>query len=598
MSLSAGTAQSREIGELRNHMKWLDEERRKSTRKMTELEQKLAQQGRELAERDQRIQELEWHIVNISERLNQLPDPNTNRIGSMEQQIIGLEGSVNDLSTQLRERTVSLAAESQANLNSLAGRFQEHIETQLSATQTHIEARLTSTQAEMEGRLTSTQSQVDSRIQELLDSRLDETREETLAPLRELVDGRLAEIEAKFEETSTLATRLQGEVEARLSETEKAFADHFQEQLNTLVANTETRITELEEGIGKMGNARELITLITRIEQDLEIREAEEIRLANLVETQETRLAPIASGYETIQVQAATLTDRLAEAEEIIAGLQQGIQDYNDNGKPLLLETNRRLLPLNERLNALNNNLLKVEAALQALSGDQAEMRDTIANLADEIRHTQGEVSTQFDAWQVSLDEHKDTVERFSQQWIGLSTQYKEARMAVQNLAHWQKQLEQQKREASEMLRVETNRLQSRWDGLLQEVQDKLKSFELDLGQKLQAYELENEQKWSAARRNEQLWREEISAVDELIQKLQQDNRNLLMRVQTAQANAIKKWPRLLMEEVEKVVDSNPSRRLQTTHTVSARSDLSVIEAIEQGLITVDYADDALDEDM
>jgi chromosome segregation ATPase len=129
MSLSGGTAQSREIGELRNHMKWLDEERRKSTRKMTELEQKLAQQGRELAERDQRIQELEWHIVNISERLNQLPDPNTNRIGSMEQQIIGLEGSVNDLSTQLRERTVSLAAESQTNINSLAGRFQEHIET-------------------------------------------------------------------------------------------------------------------------------------------------------------------------------------------------------------------------------------------------------------------------------------------------------------------------------------------------------------------------------------------------------------------------------------------------------------------------------------
>jgi chromosome segregation ATPase len=561
MSLSGGTAQSREIGELRNHMKWLDEERRKSTRKMTELEQKLAQQGRELAERDQRIQELEWHIVNISERLNQLPDPNTNRIGSMEQQIIGLEGSVNDLSTQLRERTVSLAAESQTNINSLAGRFQEHIETQLSAAQTHMEARITSTQA-----------QVDSRIQELLDSRL--------------------------EETSTLATRLQGEVEARLTETEKSFADHFQEQLNILVANTEARVTELEEGIGKMGNARELMMLITRIEQDLEIREAEEIRLANLVGVQETRLAPLATGYETVQEQTTTLAERLAEAEEIIAGLQQGIHDYNDSGKPLLLETNRRLLPLNEMLNALNNNLLKVEASLQALSGDQAEMRDTIANLADEIRHTQGEVTTQFDAWQVSLDEQKDTVERFSQQWIGLSTQYKEARMAVQNLAHWQKQLEQQKREASEMLRVESNRLQSRWDGLLQEVQDKLKSFELDLGQKLQAYELENEQKWSAARRNEQLWREEISAVDELIQKLQQDNRNLLMRVQTAQANAIKKWPRLLMEEVEKVVDSNPNRRLQTTHTVSARSDLSVVEAIEQGLITVDYADDTLGEDV
>jgi chromosome segregation ATPase len=546
MSLSAGTSQSREIGELRNHMKWLDEERRKSTRKMTELEQKLAQQGRELAERDQRIQELEWHIVNISERLNQLPDPNTNRIGSMEQQIIGLEGIVSDLSVQLRERTVSLAAESQTNLNSLATRLQV---------------------------------QVESRIQEIMDSRL---------------EG----IEGKFEEANTLATRLQEEMEARLSETEKSFTDHFQEQLNVLIANTEARVTELEEGIGKMGNAHEVMAFITRVEQDLEVREAEELRLANLLVAQEARLGPLATGYETIQEQTATLSERLSEAEEMIVGLQQGIQDYSDSGKPLLLETNRRLAPLTERLNTVNNNLLKVEATIQALSGDQAEMRDSIINLAEEIRHTQGEVTTQLDTWQVSLDEHKDTVERFSQQWIGLSTQYKEARMAVQNLAHWQKQLEQQKREASEMLRVESNRLQSRWDGLLQEVQDKLKSFELDLGQKLQGYELENEQKWSAARRNEQLWREEITAVDGLIQKLQQDNRNLIMRIQSAQANAIKKWPRLLMEEVEKVVDSNPNRRLQTTTAVSARSDLSVVEAIEQGLITVDYADDSPEEDV
>jgi chromosome segregation ATPase len=419
----------------------------------------------------------------------------------------------------------------------------------------------------MEARITSTQAQVDSRIQELLDSRL--------------------------EETSTLATRLQGEVEARLTETEKSFADHFQEQLNILVANTEARVTELEEGIGKMGNARELMMLITRIEQDLEIREAEEIRLANLVGVQETRLAPLATGYETVQEQTTTLAERLAEAEEIIAGLQQGIHDYNDSGKPLLLETNRRLLPLNEMLNALNNNMLKSDASLQALAGDQIEIRESISGLADEIHQTQTGLSNQLEAWQNTLDEHKDTVERFSQQWIGLSTQYKEARMAVQNLAHWQKQLEQQKREASEILRVESNRMQSRWDGFMQEIQERLRTFELDLAQKMQTMEFENDQKWAAARRGEQLWREEIAAIDELIQKLQQDNRNMIMRVQTAQANAIKKWPRLLMEEVEKVVDTNLNRRVPAATAPGARSEISVVDAIEQGLITVDYADDA-----
>ena len=162
--------------------------------------------------------------------------------------------------------------------------------------------------------------------------------------------------------------------------------------------------------------------------------------------------------------------------------------------------------------------------------------------------------------------------------------------MAVQNFAHWQKQLEQQKREASEMLRIESNRMQTRWDGFLIEIQEKLKNFELDLNQKWQAFEMENEQKWSSARRSEQLRHEELASIDELIQKLQQDNRNLIWRVQTAQADAIKKWPRLLMEEVEKAVEINPNRRLTTS--TSPRADMSVVDAIEQGLITIDYNDD------
>ena len=56
-----------------------------------------------------------------------------------------------------------------------------------------------------------------------------------------------------------------------------------------------------------------------------------------------------------------------------------------------------------------------------------------------------------------------------------------------------------------EMLRIESNRMQSRWDGFLQEIREKLKNFELDLSQKWQAFELENEQKWAGARRSEQV---------------------------------------------------------------------------------------------
>ncbi len=44
------------------------------------------------------------------------------------------------------------------------------------------------------------------------------------------------------------------------------------------------------------------------------------------------------------------------------------------------------------------------------------------------------------------------------------------------------------------------------------------------------------------------------------------------------------------MEEVEKAVEINPNRRLSTT--TPPRADMSVVDAIEQGLITIDYNDD------
>jgi chromosome segregation ATPase len=316
------------------------------------------------------------------------------------------------------------------------------------------------------------------------------------------------------------------------------------------------------------------------------------VRLANLIGVHEGRFAPLATALEEARETSVKLISRLSDAERTVEETRRSAQDFNDNWKPILTEVSRRLGPLTERLTVLNNSVLKAEAGLQALNSDQSEMRETVATLSDQMSRSRTESGRQLEAWQTTIDEHKDTIERFTQQWLTLSNQYKEARMAVQNFAHWQKQLEQQKREASEMLRIESNRMQSRWDGFLLEIQEKLKNFELELSQKWQAFELENEQKWAGARRNEQVWREEMGAIDELIQKLQQDNRNLIWRVQAAQADAIKKWPRLLMEEVEKAVELNPNRRLSSSGA-SARSDMSVVDAIEKGLIKIDYSDDA-----
>ena len=781
MTLSSNTAQTREIGELRNHLKWMDEERRKSGRKMTELEQRLAQQGREVAERDQKIQELEYHLAALAERLERIPenDPNAatqeQRLQDLEwhlsnlsaqltrqpnpeeerarlneelgrtilemqqrvqsdqalvegrllsemaavreaeerlvlqfqamqqelpsqlrlderlapvvgrqqqqdealsranEQFAALQESLDLLAVQLRERTGTLAAESQTNYASLANRVQEYLdalaeqfETRTAMIETDWQQRLdvvanrvpeispeflrlgeqmaqleqrsvnldeqfaslaTDSQARLAALAAESQTNMTAlalRFQEQ-EATLDRTFAERLAAVEQLpgLAAAVAQLPALAAQVSDIESTVAtlGETRAQLpalaeqvagleaavvtlGETRAqlpALAEQVAGLEAAVVTLGETRaqlpalaaqIAQLEETVAKQGNARELMPLFDHIEQELELRQAEEVRLANLIGTQEGRFAPISAALEEARESSIKLLSRLSDVERTVEEARRNTQDFNDNWKPIVTEVSRRVGPLTERLTVLNNSVLKSEASIQSLNSDQGEMRETLGTLSDQVQRGRTESARQLEAWQVTIDEHKDTIERFTQQWLTLSNQYKEARMAVQNFAHWQKQLEQQKREASEMLRIESNRMQSRWDGFLLEIQEKLKNFELDLSQKWQAFELENEQKWAGARRTEQVWREELGAVDELIQKLQQDNRNLIWRVQAAQADAIKKWPRLLMEEVEKAVELNPNRRLSPTGA-SPRGDMSVVDAIEQGLITIDYANDS-----
>ncbi|MCA9865902.1 MAG: hypothetical protein KIS95_02595 [Anaerolineae bacterium] len=772
MSLGTNTAQTRELTELRDHLKWLDEERRKSSRKMAELEQRLAQQGRDLADRDQKIKDLEWHVANFSERFERIPDLDTNvagteqrlqdlewhlsnmnaqltripnmedersrlheeiaravnasleqvesdrsvlenrlrseivsvrendeyrnqavrleerleeqvqTIGEMSRQYAALQESVSILSAQLRERTNTLAAESQMNLSSLAAGLQEHLDAITIENQSQLYAIKAETQAQLDAINTDnqtqlgtfkaetlsqldimaaeTQSQLDliaaenrtqlenvkaqwqSLLEEKLAARTDEPSPRLLQLDDQVDELRQAQYEwglkwARFEEQATLLARRYEELDSRVaplndrqSELEERLASQldpspqlaqideqisdirqtqqawqaqwaqFEEQttllarqyeeLDSQIAPLNERQSVLEENLSKLAHVGSIMPLLDRLEQELELRQAEEVRLSNLIGTQENRFAPLASSLEELSESTRTLLSRVSDSERSIEELRTGVQEFNDNWKPSFIELDRRVKPLTERMSLLSNSILKAEAGIQALTGEHSELREIVVNLDDDVHRNQSEVGRRLEGWQITLDENKDTIERFTQQWITLSNQYKEARMAVQNFAHWQKQLEQQKREASEMLRIESNRMQTRWDGFLIEIQEKLKNFELDLNQKWQAFEMENEQKWSSARRSEQLRHEELASIDELIQKLQQDNRNLIWRVQTAQADAIKKWPRLLMEEVEKAVEINPNRRLTTP--TSPRADMSVVDAIEQGLITIDYNDD------
>ena len=401
------TPLAQEISELSNRLNWLDEERRKSVKRLAELEQRTAMQDREIEGRDQRIKELEQRLATVTAQLARLPQFDTQLV-------------------QFKDEIVSLI------------------------------------------------EQYDQR-------------------------------------------RLRAQEEG--------------ERL---------RRVEHESNAREIADIRRELPAIPRLQNEMELRQAEEARLANLIGVLQNRIPPIESRIES-------WVNDLAYLEE---GERQNNRSITDI-QTTLLEISKRWEPIQNRLDILDDAQNRLETNLRSLSEAQVELRNSIKGWAEQVQLGEYERNQRLNAWARMIEDQQSEMQNYSQQWVKFSDQYKEARMAVQTLGEWQKHIEQRQREASELARVEFHRMQGRWDGFTGEQDKKWKNFEVDM-----------QQRWQNAVRNERQIREQIDLLDKKIDKSVQDQ-EVLWRVQTAQTDAIKQIPRIWQEEVEKTLAQDPNRRRQ-----------------------------------
>lgn len=396
-----------EVGELRKRLEWLDEERRKSARKLVELEQRAVLAERELVSRDRRIQDLEKQLGIVNSQLSRIP-------------------------------------------------------------------------------------MVDTQLSQFKDD---------IVKMIEQYDKRRIEAERELDRLR----RVEHEATAR-----------------------------------ELADIRKELPAIGRIEQVLPLRQAEEARLANLIGVQQNALTQLTSQVDNVERSLAFVEEKEKQDNRNIAEVQAA-----------LLEIGKRWEPIQNRLEILGQNLSKVQAAAQTTSEAQILLRKSISDWTAQVQIGEHERNQRLAGWQRAMDEHEATLERFTQDWVKFHNQYNESRTAVESLRALQVHLENQQREANELVRVESKRLESRWEQFVGEDSRKWKNFESDLLQRL-----------SVGDRREREFREQLAELSEQLEELKGELA-VAMRVTLAQSEAIKKWPVLWLEEVEKALDQNPNRRRQ-----------------------------------
>lgn len=407
----------------------------------------------------------------------------------------------------------------------------------------------------MAGNNTPLQQQAASDLQNRLEW-LDEERRKLIRRLSELeqkvelkdreLDSREQRIQELERQTAAMTTQLSRipQVDLQLSQFKDEIVQMIEQydrrRIQSQAEMDRLRRVEQEGSIRELGEIRKSLEPIRKLQTDMEMRMAEESRLANLIGMQKTEMSDLRSRVEQGDSNFAFLGEKEKHNARNIADLQTNI-----------VEMNKRWEGVHGRLDILNSALLRLENSLPAITERQEVIQQSTKNWMEQIQLGEYERNQKLEGWRRAMEEQADNLERFNKEWIRFSDQYKEAKMAVDTLSQWQEQIEKQQRESAELLRVETNRMLARWD-----------EFRLENDKRWKNEDVDREQRWATVNRHEREMREQITLLEEALGKLKEE-KDLLWRVQNAQADALKQWPRIWLEEVEKAIEQNPNRRRQ-----------------------------------
>ncbi len=354
-------------------------------------------------------------------------------------------------------------------------------------------------------------------------------------------DQRILELETQLSKANLQLAKLSNfdiELEQFKDEVVLLIEQYDQRRVTTQDELEKLRRVEHEVHLRDLAAIRKNLTPISRLEEEMTLRQAEEARLAKL-------LGGLQAKVTSLQNETETWNQELRFIDDLVKTNRSSTAEISSSH----LAISKKIDNTAARTEVISHGLTKIQSSNAELAENVYELKKRIQNWTEQVQVGEYERNQRLKKWEERWEAAEEKLDRFSSDWVDFTKQYNEAKMAVSYLSEWRQEVEMRQKESQEKVRVETIRMQAILDNYKTENEKARRNFEV-----------ESDQRWSNAARREA---EFSSQVDEILNDLKTlvQEKDKLWRVQAAQSEALRKLPLTWLEEVEKAMVHDPDSR-------------------------------------
>jgi len=335
---------------------------------------------------------------------------------------------------------------------------------------------------------------------------LDEERRQDkveLARLQEQVRSQAGEIAEQAKRIQELEGKLAG-VQVHLSKIERLddFLQQFKGEIVLLVEKYDQQRRQAEkearhlrqmdrENQGKaLAEIKKELSKLSRLEQELQLRRAEDKRLGEAVLNIQQELADVAKASELPARKITYLETQREQDAKRIAELQ---------------EETSQLLTRSEaqarKLELLEDSVRRLELPIAEWPGFRSELKQEQMRLIETQQLNEQQRRRQMESWAEELDEQRMKMEEYTARMQRFTELYEENKKALEMLEKFEQQLKQTQSELMELQRL---------------AEQRQKEY-------LEEWRMENEKRWrKETLSSERQWREQARRDEELEELLKQ----------------------------------------------------------------------------